>query len=260
MLVLLAPVWSIGHAQALDHYRGITSLGLTTYGGRLLYTTHVAHYLMGADLDLYSRGPDLGRNFGEDLGKYFFTLTQSMDWGGQTFVERLDASILSTHNVKTWEYYPASFGGGVDDGAAASLSLFRSVANITDGLFGLDEASATAFKLKYVSLYHVLRSLRELRSSSHVRRLEQSALDALDEITTDATAVQMLDPATIPFRNTIVHYGLDTRIQTVSLDEAEPLAGLAGVFFPGDDFASLSTKVSAKAHSVAAALDKMAGV
>jgi hypothetical protein len=28
VLVLLAPVWSIGHAQALDHYRGITSRGV----------------------------------------------------------------------------------------------------------------------------------------------------------------------------------------------------------------------------------------
>jgi hypothetical protein len=53
----------------------------------------------------------------------------------------------------------------------------------------------------------------------------------------------MLCSDTVPVRNTLIRYGLDTRIPTNVLDESDAMVGLAHHFFPGEDSESLNVAV-----------------
>jgi hypothetical protein len=191
---------------------------------------------------------------GFDIGKYFAALTTGTDWEGPSFVSEVDGQQLGYRDVRSWEYYPASFGGGLDAGVAAALSTFQSVMNTVDLFFGMDPLSLTTFKLTYVSLYHVLRGLREFLDlpDSPIRA---SARAMLEEILADPLVDLVLATQTVPLRNTLVHYGLDTRISRTELDEAAPLSGLAAIFFPGHDPDQLNLDVRSKAADLAGLLN-----
>lgn len=234
-----------------------SDLGLRTYSGRLVYSTHGAHYLSGTAPDMIAGdpGPAL-RDLGKDLGRYFSALAGGPGRAVPTFVAALDPGLLRHRDVRSDPFYARSFGGGVEPGVAAALTTFRSVLNTLDVLLPAGPRCATEVKLTYLTLYHVLLSLERLRPR---RGLGAVVPPALDRLLTNSFVVRLLDPAGRWFRNTLVHYGFDSHLPTGVVDPASPLAGLVGHYFPGHDIGTLDLAVRRCLSEVASALDACAG-
>jgi len=245
-----------GRARFRWARRWETDLGLCTYKGRLVSTTHGAHYLLGTRPDMLAGdpGPAL-RRFGEDLGRYLSALTGGVRQPAPTFVAALDAGLLQARDVRSDVFYAASFGGGVDPGVAAALTTFRSVLNTVDVLLPSGARCATEVKLTYLTLHQVLVSLRRLRGRAGLGTVLPPVLDRL---LADALVVRLLDPATAPFRNTLVHYGFDSRFPADAVDASLPLVGLVEHYFPGHDTATLERAVRRCLSDVASVLDASA--
>ena len=198
-----------------------TDIGLYFYGGRLISTTHVAHFNLGTAPGMLDEDPgELLHGIGADMGRYFGGLARELDWRGQSFLTFIEPNNLRSRDVRSWDYYGHAFGGGLSVGLAAALTAFRCSMNTLDALLSLDnskESEETSFKLRLVTLYHVLAGLRELRNSPEAE-LTDNSRGLLIDIDSDPASALFLRPSTKLLRNTLVHYGLDSRLPTVSLD------------------------------------------
>jgi hypothetical protein len=231
-------------------------MGFWNYGDRPITNTRATHYHLGTGLDFMdSDTGDLMRSFGHDIGFYFSGLTREIQRDGTCFFSSVDGSKLNNLDVQSWEYYPSSFGGGIRDGIPASLSTFQSVMNTVDLFFGFEPSELTTFKLTYISMYHVIRALEQLSNLPN-SNMKASARDLLSDALSDLISQRMLSSDTVPFRNTLMHYGLDTRIPTDALDESDVMAGLAQHFFPGEDSESLNAAVREGATRLATLLNR----
>lgn len=245
-----------GRARFRWARRWETDLGLCAYEGRLVSSTHGAHYLLGTGPDMLARDPGPAmRRFGEDLGRYLSALAGGVRQPAPTFVAALDPGLLKTRDVRLEVFYAASFGGGVDPGVAAALTTFRSVLNTVDVLLPSGARCTTEVKLTYLTLYQVLVSLQRLRDRAGLGTVLPPVLDRL---LADALVVRLLDPATTPFRNTLVHYRFDSHFPADAVDPSLQLAGLVEHYFPGSDTATLERDVRRCLSDVASVLDACA--
>ena len=135
------------------------------------------------------------------------------------------------------------------------MTTFRSVLNTMDVLLPSGARCTTEMKLTYLTLYQVLVSLRRLRGWTGLGTVLSPVLDRL---LADALVVRLLDPATIPFRNTLVHYGFDSHLPAGAVDASLPLAGLVEHYFRGHDIATLERDVRRCLSDVASVLDACA--
>ncbi len=197
-----------------------TDLGLYFYAGKLVSTTHVAHFNLGTAPEMLDDDPGaLLRGIGTDMGRYFSGLAGQLDWDGQSFLVSIEPRKLTSRDVKSWKYYGRVFES-LNAGLAAALTAFRCLMNTLDTMLVLDTSPAseqTSLKLRFITLYHVLAGLRELRSS-HEAELSDGTRAMLTQIDSDPTSALFLRPASRLLRNTLVHYGLDSRLSTVTLD------------------------------------------
>ena len=200
-------------------------------------------------------GPAL-RAAGEDLGSYFSVLGGGPGTALPTFVTALDPGLVRSRDVRSDRFYARSFGGGVDPGLAGALTTFRSVLNSLDVLVPSSPRCATEVKLAYLMLYHVLLSLQRLRGRTGLGTIVPPMLDRL---MADPLAVRLLDPGGRQFRNTLVHYGFDSRLPEGAVDPASPLGGLVGHYFPGLDLETLDVTVRGCLSSISSVLDECAG-
>jgi hypothetical protein len=238
-----------------------TDLGLYFYAGRLISTTHVAHFNLGTAPSMLDEDPgELLRGIGADMGRYFGGLARELNWYGQSFLTSIEPSKLTSRDVRSWDYYGRAFGGGLSVGLAAAVIAFRCSMNTLDTMLPLDNSKAseeTSFKLRFVTLYHVLAGLHELLNSPEAELIDNSQT-LIAEIDSDPTSALFLRPSTRFLRNTLVHYSIDSRLPTGSLDHSQPLAGLVGVYYGDLGFAELSTLLKQHTHRVARLLDDWA--
>jgi hypothetical protein len=74
------------------------------------------------------------------------------------------------------------------------------------------------------------------------------------DIGQDPTSAILRLPSLRPFRNTFIHYGLDSRCPTMTLDFGKLLAGLADFNYPGVGFTKLSAQLQEQTERVATSL------
>ncbi|HEY7427629.1 MAG TPA: hypothetical protein VH682_25585 [Gemmataceae bacterium] len=238
-----------------------TDLGLYIYAGRLISTTHVAHFNLGTAPSMLDENPrELLRGIGADMGRYFGGLAKDLDWYGQSFLMSIESSKLVSQDVRSWDYYGRAFGGGLNVGLAAALTAFCCSMNTLDTMLPLDNSKAsdeTSFKLRFVTLYHVLAGLRELLNSPDSEFTDKPRIP-LSDIDSDPISALFLRPSAKLLRNTLVHYGLDSRLPMGSIDPSQPLAGLVGIYYDDLDFAELSTLLKQHTHRVARLIDDWA--
>jgi hypothetical protein len=60
-------------------------------------------------------------------------------------------------------------------------------------------------------------------------------------------------------RNTLMHYNLDSRVDTTRVDVNQPIFGLVPIYFPSYDAASFSILVGRCITETAAAIETWAG-
>lgn len=212
-------------------------LGLFTYDGKIITTSHVAtlHFGMPA-LDLLAIiGPDVAK-FTEQYGNYFGHLGAQIPATGGTFLSRLDPALMGTGPDKVAaKYYARVFDGPGNADLNPLLTVFQSMANFAAYVVSCTDASGkmdyTEFKVRCIAAYQVLSSLRLLRQDRR-HALTPRSQAQLATILDSPEAQQLLARDTKPFRNTLMHYGIDSRVPASSIDLADPLFGLTRFYFP----------------------------
>jgi hypothetical protein len=97
-------------------------------------------------------------------------------------------------------------------------------------------------------LYQVICSLDILRQErSH--QLNPTSIGAIRSIVDTPEAHMLVDGLAKPFRNTLMHYGTDDRIDLTTVDLQAPLYGLVKSCFPGYDDLSLGAFIDGSDRS-----------
>lgn len=116
-------------------------------------------------------------------------------------------------------------------------------------------ASAEAvFKLKLVTLYHVLSSLAKFKAAFGAS-LTPASSSALDVILRHPTTALLTDASKKGLRNTLMHYiPRGAVVAQMAIDR--PLCGLVKAYYPSLDFAGMAKLVDEHTQLVAEMLDK----
>ncbi|MFD4502940.1 hypothetical protein [Streptomyces sp. NPDC058457] len=159
-------------------------------------------------------------------------------------MDALDTAHMADSEVRAEKFYRRSFDTVLPEDVKAALMGFTCALNVVDVLLAGDvgEASAaTVLKLRYITLHHVLSSLRKL-AEQYASHLQPPTRSLLNDILTDPTSLLLMQ-AHAGFRNTLVHYRPEQRLEN-QLSVQLPLYGLADAYFPGRNFTTLRTMVA----------------
>jgi hypothetical protein len=236
-------------------------LGLFAYRGRLITTTHSATFHIGLDPEalLAIDGPEL-RLIYEQYGWYFGHLGGRLE-PGSTFLSQFDPRHFSQQadDVRAETYYRRVFDGPGNPDLNALLTVFQTMMDFIDvaELATCTPADYTPFKIRFLTLYQVLSSLRRLRDQQS-QTLTARSVNFLETLTSSSQAQAILDPATKPFRNTLMHYNLSRSVDMSAIDLSAPLFGLVPVYFPGSDADALGRTIGRCVSDTAMTLDAWA--
>ncbi|MEV6013852.1 hypothetical protein AB0M29_44910 [Streptomyces sp. NPDC051976] len=241
-----------------------TDLGIFGYDGRIISTTHSAAFHSGVESSklFAAPGPYLQGIF-EAHGRFFGPLGANMDSGPETFVAHLDSGRMDGGRDKRAARYYARVFNGKDTPAINGLVVgFQGMVNFADTIVsaGADVRNLeyTAFKMRYLALYAVLASLRQLHDDTNYP-LSSRSTGFVRGIIDSPAAQAVTDRSAKPFRNTLMHYNLHPRFDVSKVDLREPLFGLVPEYFPAHDAQSFGTLVNTCIRDTANALNEWAG-
>ncbi|MCX5426171.1 hypothetical protein [Streptomyces sp. NBC_00078] len=237
-------------------------LALWRCRGRVISTSHIANFFHASSPQQIRNPAALGREFHDvaaELGRYAATVTDGLPWAGTSFMSSLKATDLTDRDVRAAKTYRQAFDPALPEEIKGALTSLTCALNVVDALLADDAdgpSAATVLKLRYITLHHVLSSLRKL-AAEYGPRLQPPARALLDQILTASTSDRIAQ-AHPQFRNTLVHYRPERRVEE-QLSLNEPLYGLVGVYFPGEDFLSLNAEISAHLTGVAHRMQAWSG-
>jgi hypothetical protein len=238
-------------------------LGIYSYDGVPVSSTHAATFALGTEPQALF-GNDAGRKQREiarEYGQYFAEWGAKLDQKLLSFPAKMSDSHLEETDVRAEREYARRFNGPRTPDINALLSVFQAALNAADKLLSLDSDSVslqTTLKLKYLSVYQIIRSL-EILLAEQAAQLRSESTNTIKSIIDRPMARLMTDPSKRPFRNTLMHYGPDTRIDLARLSLGSPLYGLVEECFSMDmsSFDALLNKLIAE---VASEMNTWAGV
>lgn len=229
-------------------------LGLYSYGGRIIATTHGVALTFGIDDIQNDMDSDWLSVFSE-FGRFFGALGARLD-DPNTSLLGIEERKFSTRDVLSEDFYLRIFNGHETPDLNAMLLVLLAHLNFVDAFIKVpDERHPdyfTSVKIRYIVLFHVLRSLEILTSLQEVRLRAQSSAH-ISAILSDAFSVTILAEGLRPLRNSFTHYIPDSRLKLDLLDEGDPLFGLlaaAGIGSPRLDFVSQLSQGLARTISI----------
>ncbi|MFJ3169723.1 hypothetical protein ACIPJK_02955 [Streptomyces roseus] len=238
-------------------------LSLFTYDNTLICTSHSAAFHIGIEpkLLLSDSGGAYVMSITQQMGRCLGALGASTNTDGpKTFASHAAGRALNDSEVRADRYYQRAFGGHEEPALSGLLTDFQAKVNFVSSLLVMGanplDLEYTVFKIRYVTLYHVLASLIRL-GADQSQTISNSSRAAIERVTGTPEATAITDSATRGFRNTLVHY--DPRSAASSLEISEPLFGLVPFYFPDHDYGSLSALVDRCAHATAQGLNDWAG-
>ncbi len=220
-----------GNARFAWARRFETDLGLYFFRKTLVTNTHAAALALGLSSGEF-RSEDrssLLYGAGLDIGHYFGALSLPGEVQ-TTFVDFVSKTDLHSKDVKSWRYYVE--GDRSPDQAAIAhgglLKSFEAALGFVQTMLSLDmleESRPTVFKIKYITVYQIVSSLRVLEEDESVSLSEkQRALCSGLQSKVDPGLFSSKGSRLL--RNTLVHYELMNNIDVGSLDVTRPLYGL----------------------------------
>jgi hypothetical protein len=241
-----------------------TDLGLYSYEGRLITTTHAATFHAGFEPKKFlaeGSGTYISQVY-EEYGRHFGSLGANLeDAGPDTFYKSLNPTDLSDCDVRASKYYRKVFNGSDTPEVNATLTTFRAMLNFADMVLRYgrhrQHIEYTDFKIGYLSLYQVLRSVHILLNDATYPLTDRSTNIARSIVS--AQAVQEITHRSAkPFRNSLMHYNLPHNIDISRVDLSEPLFGLVSIYFPQHDVTSFIEMVTECASDTAKRFEEWA--
>lgn len=229
-------------------------LVLWRFRGRLVSTSHTAGFFLAFPPQAFKSRDELGPRLhavAVEQGSYIAAAAEGLPWQGQSALDALQETDLTEKEVRAEKHYRRSFDPALREEIKASLTAMTCALNTVDVLLAEDTTPSSAtpvFKLRYVTLHHVLSSLRKLddQCGSALRSPDRALLrDILD-----APMSSLILQAHKGFRNTLVHYRPARNVQErLSLDA--PFYGLLDAYFPADEARSLGDTLALHTAHVA---------
>ncbi|MGB8096644.1 MAG: hypothetical protein WCF17_05770 [Terracidiphilus sp.] len=237
-------------------------LGIYSYDGVPVSSTHAATFALGIEPQALF-GTDAGRKQREvarEYGQYFAEWGAKLDQQSLSFPAHMSATHLEDRDVRSDSVYRCRFNGSGTPDINALLSVFQASLNVADKLLSLDTEPVslqTTVKLKYLAAYQIIRSL-EILFVDQAAQLRSESRDTIRSIVGHPTARLITDPSKRPFRNTLMHYGPDSRIDLTQLSFGRPLYGLVEECF-SMDLASFDTLLATLIAHLASEMNNWAG-
>ncbi|WP_432057942.1 hypothetical protein [Streptomyces sp. bgisy022] len=184
-----------------------------------------------------------------EQGRYIGAAAEGLPWQGQPVLDVMKKTDRTENKVRAEKHYRRSFDPALREEIKASLTAMTCALNTVAVLLADDtnpSSATTLFKLRYITLHHVLSSLGKLddQYGAELRTPDRALLKDI----LDAPMSNLILQAHRGFRNTLVHYRPTRDVQErLSLDA--PLYGLLDAYFPADEARSLGdTLVLHTAH------------
>jgi hypothetical protein len=236
-----------------------TDLAEYRYRGRLISTTHTMSFHLGLPAESIRDGAELDRvllSLSRGQTVYVRSLAEAVTWQGPSFVDVLDFRVLENNDIRASWFYGAAFDPGLSDEATAALVAFQCSMNFLALVVAeepIPDSAEAAFKLKLVTLYHVLSSLAKFKAAFGAS-LAPASTGVLGAILDHPTTGLLTDPSKKGLRNTLLHYlPRGSVVAQLSLDQ--PVCGLVEAYYPSYDFAGMSKLVDEHTQLVAELLD-----
>lgn len=216
-----------------------TDLGLFRYNGRLISTTHSATYALGLDpRTMFDEG--MGQELSgimSEFGSYFARLGATLDVSADSFLKHISTSKIGMdEDVQSGPYYEKIFNGANTPGINCLMTVFQSNMNFVDAVLTAggtnDSTEYSPFKIRFLTIYQILRSLDLLRAE-RASQLTSDSLAAIADILNTAEAQTIIDPTAKPFRNTLMHYGPDSRIDISLIDKDDLVGSMVPLCYQG---------------------------
>ncbi|WP_143570517.1 hypothetical protein [Streptomyces acidiscabies] len=254
--------WFLGNTWLRFARRWERDLGLFMYDGVLVTTSHAAAFHLGVDADKLFRNDNGEYRLGitRQMGQCFAALGARIDThGDETFVRFLSGARFKSADVLASTYYAETFNGAATQAAInVALTDFQVRMNFVNKVItaGSDTRSLeyTVFKIRYLTLYQVLLSLKLLKEDSRYS-LPSASTMVIENILAAPAARVVTGRSVRHFRNTLMHYNLLPSADTARVDLGEPIFGLVPQYFPAYNFKGLSGLVDTCISDTASALN-----
>ena len=224
-------------------------VGIFDWNGRFIGTSILYNFFMspttsGALLNDLQSGSGYGLSV--RVGKYIGELSKK----GHV---SLDLFKKNEHNIEeniayldtfSEDYYSSIFSSALTPEIIQPLQTYLSMLTLVR--YVLDDTwvnQTTLFKIRFVTLYHVLRSMQKLQGYFRVNKLSTEKINGIfSQVTSDSFSKLVLSQKR--FRNVITHYRIDNH--SIQLDKAKTLYGLVDYYFDGYSFPALNRSVDEK--------------
>lgn len=237
-----------------------TDMAVYHYRRRLIATTATAAFHLGLPPELIKDDAAMAQalvSLSSGLARYVSDFAGASDWQGPSFMNVADLRAVKDQDIRSATFYAGLFDPSLPDQALAALVAFQCSMNFLVLVLAEDPNPASTepvFKLKLVTLYHVLSSLAKFKAAFGTS-LAPTSGNMLDAILDHPGTALLTDGSTKGLRNTLMHY-LPRGPAIARLDLSRPLYGLVEAHCPGLDFAGMAKSVDEHASFVAALLNE----
>ena len=194
--------------------------------GLTVGTTHLASFNSGITRPQDFFSPQVSTGLGEHLGSFlalFAKNTKEIDVG--------EVSITAT-DTRYDKIYSKENYGSTDELVNAGLSVIDMRMNFLGTLLSRGEQTPTIFKWKFLTIFHAISSLSTFSHSKHFDSLDAKHKTAITNVLQTEIASLMMSEEAVPLRNTLTHFGIDTRLDDIKLHrDSSLLFGLVEASF-----------------------------
>ena len=236
-----------------------TDMAMYHYRGRLIATNATMVFHLGLPPELFKDDHGFGQALGslsKGQASYINSFAQGTDWQGPSFMGVTDLRAVKNKDIRSSKFYAGLFDPGLSDQARAALVAFQCSMNFLALIVAEDPNPASAeavFKLKLVTLHHVLSSLTKFKAAFG-GSLTPTSVTALTAILSHPTTALLTDITKKGLRNTLMHYIPRGGIVGL-LDSGQPLCGLVEAYYPDLDFAGMAKLVDEHTKLVGELID-----
>ena len=200
-------------------------------------STHLASFNMGIDV-VRMFNPTTATEFGQELGRFLIAMAKSI-----TLV-RLPQINVITKDVRSERIYTEQKYGSSSKTVNAGLSIIDMNMNFAALCLPPSTRHTTLFKWRFLTTYHAISSLRMLRNSTHAGDINAKTLDNIERVLDTDFANLLESEGAAVLRNTLTHYGLDTRLDAGKLSmKQRQFYGLVEASLPDWTYESLATQL-----------------
>ncbi len=232
-------------------------LGIYTYNKEYYGSTLLALVNLGFNIDSFPSVTGfkdhetnrLFHDYGYFIGEYTAKLITILGVHQYKYNLKLDTphpALFNHIDIKAVSFFEKSFNGNKEaDLNSVLFILYLSISflvNVFDEF--IVDNSEPYLKIKYITLYHIVDSCKKAQNIYRPKgSLSQLSLDCFSEILSDQDNKSLTK--TKGFRNTLVHYGIDSALQG-KLDAQLQYYGLIEYYFPQMNFQEFNNLVDKK--------------